>query len=59
MQLTVNSELAGAADILPLPLAKPRSAWCALCAGRLLSTPRGVAVPDMLNIIYMEWNVTL
>ena len=26
MQLTVDSELAGAADILPLPLAKPRSA---------------------------------
>ena len=54
MQLTVDSELAGAADILPLPLAKPRAAWCALCAGRLHSTPRGVAVRHFESVINLS-----
>ena len=44
MQLTLIPELAGTADVAPLPFAKPRSARCTRYSGRLHSTPRGVAV---------------
>ena len=50
VQLTVGPKLARPADVLPLLLAKPHSAWCGGCAGRLRSTPRRAVVRHLNSV---------